>query len=181
MKLSLSKIKYILLLILISSFAAIEYDREAHKSTHKAINRLGKEKQLRAIGTGGGMMGDIYCIAGSFQFFHPVTQMEARQLLVDAVDVYLQEINSNKVVRPYLHEYPFPVKDIEIRVWIKNPDRPNVAADQIEYMSAINGVLCYDLPDKPGSYKNNLLHEETYEEAVQILQNQRKSNEIDIK
>ena len=45
--------------------------------------------------------------------------------------------------------------------------------DQIEYMVALTGDLYYDLPTEPGTHKRRLLHEETYAEAVKILQDQK--------
>ena len=97
------------------------YSHIARQITKQTILQLKKEKGLIAAGTGGGMMGDIYNMGISFDYFHPVNLKEARKLLVYVCQTYLHNINSNKEVRPYLHTYPFPVKNIEIRIWLLNP------------------------------------------------------------
>ncbi|MES2200189.1 MAG: hypothetical protein V4489_08490, partial [Chlamydiota bacterium] len=143
---------------------------------NKTIKKLAKEKNLRVMGIGGGMLGDIYKMSISFQLFHLADQMEARQLLVDAVSTYLQEINSNKTIRPYLHDYPFTAKNVQINIWIQNSDRSDVSSDQISYIIAMDGILEYSIPREPGVYKRNVFHEETYAEAVKILQEQKEKS-----
>ncbi|MES2200190.1 MAG: hypothetical protein V4489_08495 [Chlamydiota bacterium] len=174
-------VQCVLLLICMSSFSAMEYEDVANEITRKTIQKVAREKKMSAIGIGGGMLGDIYKMSISFQFFHPTTQMEARQLLVDVVSTYLQEINSNQKIRPYLHDYPFTAKNVQIDIWIKNPDRSDVAFNQIDYMVALSGELYYDLPIEPGTYKRRLLHKETYAEAVEILQDQKEKHESVLK
>ncbi|MBS0628415.1 MAG: hypothetical protein JSS09_09425, partial [Verrucomicrobia bacterium] len=146
--------------------------------TKKTIEKLSQEKQLRVIGTGGGMMGDIYKMSLSFQFFHQVNLEEARSLLVDVVDMYLKDINETKSIRPYLHNYPFTPKDIEIDIWIKNSDYSNVSHNQIDYIIATKGELHYHLPLEAGTYKRRLFHKETYEEGVQILQKEKDNSSV---
>ncbi|MES2199172.1 MAG: hypothetical protein V4489_03280 [Chlamydiota bacterium] len=169
-KIRMFKINFILLLVCMSSFSAVEYEGMADGVTRKTIKRLAQEKKLSAVGVGGGMLGDIYKMSISFQLFHSVDQMEARQLLVDVINIYLQDINSSKAIRPYLHDYPFMPKNVQINIWVQNPDRSDVAVNQIAYMVAVNGMLEYDLPRDPVTRDQRELLTETYAEAVKILQ-----------
>jgi hypothetical protein len=101
-------------------------------------------------------------MAMSFQYFQEVDVQEARELVVYAIKEYLTDINNNEKVRPYLHEYPFTAKNVEIRIWIYNPDRSELPRDKVCYTSSINGILEYYLSSDP--YQT--FYEETYEEAL---------------
>ncbi len=168
-------LKHLLTILLLINFSCSQpdpYDYEviADQITKQTILLLKKEKGLIAIGTGGGMMGDIYNMGISFQYFHPVNLEEARKLLVYACQTYLNNINSNKEVRPYLHNYPFSIKNIEIRIWLRQPNGDFLPPNELEYFCSLNGILSYEL----STYKQfdipPILLEETYEEALKILE-----------
>jgi len=100
-----------------------EYEKIANRITHQVAAKLKKEKDLQPVGTGGGMMHDIYMMALSFDYEKEVDLSKARELLVYVVDNYLSAINSNEEVRPYLHDYPFTAKNIQIRIWVPLIDK----------------------------------------------------------
>jgi hypothetical protein len=87
---------------------------------------------------------------------------------MSAIRKYLSEINSDEKIRPYLHQYPFTDKNIEIDFWIRNSDGSRVALDKIYYVSAINGILRYYTED-PEKFSRKLVHEESYEEALRFV------------
>lgn len=115
------------------------------------------------------MMHDIRMMAMSFHFYHEVDLEEARELLVYVVTEYLSAINSNEKVRPYLHNYPFATKNIEIRIWIYEPDGTYPPSDKIDYISSMNGLLEYYTCSDP----RQPIYEETYEEALQVIASQK--------
>jgi len=90
--------------------------------------------------------------------------------LVDSVEEYLSAINSNEKIRPYLHNYPFTAKNVEIVIYFHNPNGSNVASGKISIAAAKRGkVICYiDYPEK---YTIKTIHEETYEEALKLVRN----------
>ena len=144
------------------------YVKTAHAITANTAKKLEEQKKLYLIGTGGGMMHDIRMMAMGFQFFHEVDLKEARELVVYAVREYLSDINNNEEVRPYLRNYPFTAKNVEIQIWIYNPDGSDPSLEKIYYISAINGVLTYYL-DLPKTYSRKAICKETYEEALQKI------------
>ena len=180
---------FVFLIVLLSSCGFIEeaitnrnthvrdedYERIADKITSKFAKKMKAEKGLRCIGTGGGMMTDIQRMAISFQYFHEVNLDEARELLVSVVQEYLKAINGSKEVRPYLHEYPFRFEDIEIMIWIKEPNGNDVPLGKIAQITVSRGVVIYySYKYDPGnSYQT--LHRETYEEAVKIVNKEKVS------
>ncbi len=152
------------------------YATIANKITKQVALRLRQERNLQCAGTGGGMMSNIRMMAISFDFLHEVSLTEARQLLVYATTEYLNAINANKEIRPYLQNYPFTVNNIEVMIFIQKPDGQNVPPGKIVSMSSINSILSYDLLCEPGNYINKELCRETYEEALKIVQDEELAN-----
>ncbi len=153
------------------SFVDIDYENIANQITKRTAEKLEKEIGLVCIGTGGGMMGDIYHKAMSFHYYQEVDLKKARELLVYASQCYLSAINTDKKVRPYLHVYPFPIQNIEIDIWSKEPDGKNVPFDKIACFGVLNGVVKY-LLDRPNKTYITF-YKETYEEAVRIVEGER--------
>ena len=144
------------------------YSKLANKITASTALKLKKEKELYLIGTGGQMMDDIQMMAMSFEYFHQVDVKEGRKLLIFSIEMYLDAINNDNKIHPYLHEYPFTAKNVEIRIWCHNPDGSDVPSDKIYYISSIDGVLSFYIDD-PENYSRKTIHEETYEEALQAI------------
>jgi hypothetical protein len=153
------------------SYQSPHYVKLAHEITANTATKLEEQKRLYLIGTGGGMMHDIQAMHMSFQFFHEVDLQEARELIVYAVREYLSDINNNEEVRPYLHNYPFTAKNIEIHIWIYNPNGSDPSLDKIYYISAINGNINYYL-DLPETYSRKSICKESYEQALKLIRNE---------
>ena len=141
------------------------YVKLAHEITEKTAKELKMQKNLYLIGTGGQMMDDIQMMAMSFNYYQEVNLKTARELTIYVINEYLSAINSNKEVRPYLHEYPFTAKNVEIRIFVYNPDRSELPLEKIYCIECINGGLEYYARSNP----RQAIYEETYEEALQAI------------
>ncbi len=141
----------------------------ADRIINQTSNQLEKEKDLVCSGTGGQMMGDIQVMDISFQYFHLVNLEEARELLVYVIRTFLKNINDNKEIRPYLHNYPFTTKNIEITIWSYQPDGYEPAQGKIQCLALENGMLKYKLVAPSEFATWPILHKETYEEALKVL------------
>src|SRR3989344_2061400 len=130
-----------------SSFSQLlpDYEKIAHKITEKTAKKLEEEKKLYLVGTGRKMMNDIQAMDMSFYFYQEVDLKTARDLIVYVINEYLAAINNHKRIRPYLHEYPFTAKNVEIRIWIFEPNGSDPPLDKIYYISAVDGILTYYL------------------------------------
>ena len=153
-----------------------DYEHIARRVERGFIQKMKTERKLHCIGTGGGMMSNIQMMATSFQFFHEVNLEEARELVITTTLEYLKAINGSKEVRPYLEIYPFCPKNVEVMIWIKEPDGYDVPFDQIAQVTLSEGVISYySYKYDPGnSYQT--LHRETYEEALKIVNEQAKAS-----
>jgi hypothetical protein len=138
-----------------------DYEKIADKITEKTAEKLQVEKHLCLIGTGGQMMDDIQMMAMSFNYYQEVEIEKARMLIVYAVHDYLLEINNNNKIRPYLHNYPFNSKNVEIRIFVYNSDRSELPPEKIYCIECINGKIEYYTRLNP----RQAIHEESYEEA----------------
>ena len=156
------------------SCSSIEYESPryvqlAHKITNKTAKTLEKEKGVILVGRGGQMMNDIQMMAMSFDLYHEMSLEEARELIIFSVEKYLQDINENKEIKPFLHDDPFTAKNVEIRIWIWNSNKSTLSSKGICYLSVLKGKVSYysneSDPDTP-------MHRETYDEAIDIVNSQ---------
>ena len=138
------------------------------KITDSVAQKLLIKYNLHLIGTGAQMMNDIEMLAMDFYYYNEVDLQTARNLLVLAIQNYLDEINQNIEIRKYLKNYPFTAKNIEIGIHIFKPDGTKVPKDKIYYLSAINGILYYYLDD-PTHFSRILFHQETFDDALKII------------
>lgn len=145
-----------------------DYEKIADKITEKTAKKLKNQKNLVLIGTGGKMMNDIQAMDMSFNFYQEMDLKSSRELIIYVINEYLSAINSNNEVRPYLHEYPFTAKNIEIDIWFFQPDGTDLPLDKIYYVSAIDGILTYYL-DLPETHSRKAINKETYEEALRAI------------
>ncbi len=152
------------------------YETIANRITKQVALKLFQEKNLQCAGRGGGMMSNIRIMALGFDLLHEVTLTEARELTVYAITEYLKSINNSKEIRPYLQNYPFKLENIEIRIWIYKSDNKSVPLGKIDSISAVKGTLTYRIACGSQSYANRELCEETYEEALKIVEAEELAN-----
>jgi hypothetical protein len=147
-----------------------DYEALVDEVTTETAYQLMREDQLYIIGTGGGLMREIHRISMDFQCLQEMDLMQAREVLVSALEKYLSNINNSDKVRPYLHNYPFQIKDIEIAIFFMKPNRDDRPFNTIRVASASRGRLEYDAHGKKNPYSTYfIVCEETYEEAVEKL------------
>ncbi len=142
----------------------------ADQVTKHTANQLKKEKGLSLIAIGGPMMGDIQGMGADFEYFDLVNLQEARKLIVYASQCYLKNINSNKKIRPYLHNYPFDIKNISILIIVNHPETLSLEQQNICCISVFGGIISYKLESSARYAPLPLLKEETYAEALKIVE-----------
>lgn len=130
--------------------------------------KLKKEKELYPCGTGAQMMNEIQMLGLAFNYFKPIDIEEGRKLLIDSVDEFVAAVNADVEIRPYLGNYPFEPKNIDIRIFMKNRDGSQTERGLIRCISSIDGILEYDISD-PQTGRLRTIFKETYAEALQRL------------
>lgn len=143
----------------------------ANQITKKVARELFNEKELHPCGSGGQAMHEIQMLALSFDYYKPIDMAQGRQLVIAAVEKFLAEINANDRIRPYLGNYPFKPKNIEIRIFLKNSDGSETEPNQLTVVSAIEGVIKYKVRN-PDNTLFKIIYEEPYEEALRLAQSE---------
>lgn len=143
----------------------------ANQVRNETMIQLKKEKELYPIGVGDGIGEKIRMLAISFRYYKEVDIDEARELLLTAGTVFLKNINANEKIRPFLKNDPFGPENIEIRIFINNPNGSEVELGKLTVISLIDGILEYDVRN-PITERLTTFNEELFEEAVTKLSNQ---------
>ena len=147
------------------------YCKIIDRITHKYLKEYIIPQGLDCICIGGSMMGDIQAVALGFVSYKALNVDEARKLYVNIVEEYLHRVNCNEEVHPYLHNYPFTINNLEFTIRFSHPNGKRIADGHVALMFFIENrnLLFYKGYD---SNTDNfyLLHKESYEEALKIVQ-----------
>jgi hypothetical protein len=146
----------------------------AHRVQRQAAYQLRREKELIPCGTGSQMMGSIEMLALSFQYFKALPIEEGRRLAIDAKNTFLNVINSDEKIRPYLARYPFNANNVDIRIFFYQEDFKDVPLGFLKSLSAIDDHISYSVAVSNGSSSSKNF-KETYEEALKYLHQNNKS------
>lgn len=145
--------------------------------------KMKMEKGLIPCGIGSGMMHQIRMLALAFDYYKEIDIDEARELLIAAGSEFLKTINSNEKIRIFLDQYPFTPKNIEISIFLRNPDGSLTEPGKLTVASIINGILKYNIRSL-ATGQLEIVYKESYEEAIQkvrIKQEDQKRNEHPLK
>jgi len=130
----------------------------------KAAKFIEKEKGLKPCGTGAQMMYEVKMLALAFVYNQPIDIQQGRELLVYTVETFVAMINEDERIHSYLYNYPFRPKNVEIRIFINNPDNSSIEAGKLCIVSAIDDYCAYKIRNtKTGRLET--IYKETFQEA----------------
>lgn len=152
----------------------LDVKKQIESETAKSLESTYK---MQVCGTGGGAMYGVDSVMLAFDIKRPVTIEEARAIAVGSAELYLKNINKNKMIRPYLEEYPFTARGVELFFYVHSPNRNGEKKPIDSFVLSCGGNIKvprirYDVNDE-----NNRLVEvfrETYDEARERLNGIRK-------
>lgn len=98
---------------------------------------------------------------------------KARSLYIKLSEGLINKINSDKLIRPYLAEYPFNINDLDISLGY---DNPNHEKDAIVSILIYEGEIMYYLDD-PEGIRLKKIFTESYQDAKNIVLGGSYSNE----
>ncbi len=169
--------RFIFYLVMVFAFCSCEWNHpyqpsQKEKITNeimkKAAIKIREETGLIPCGTGGQMMHQIKMLYLGFNYHQSIDVNRARELLVKAVQDFASEINGDERIRSYLDKFPFEPKSIHIDLFVLDRKGKDFGEGKLCVATANNGVLTYRAHDSNKSYI--ILYQETYEEALQIVQ-----------
>ena len=90
----------------------------------KIARVLEKKYHVDPFGTSIAMPGGVVKKLGlDFQIIGPLSREEARKILIEISQKFLLFVNDDEAVRPFLVNYPFEIKNIDIGLFFVNKKR----------------------------------------------------------
>lgn len=169
------------ILLSLSSFLGFfedpPYCRMVNNITSSYNKTLKKKHGLRVIGSGGGMMYDVEEIGLHYVSDKRLNIQETRILFTDIVEGLLEKINADKKLRPFLHNYPFTIENLDISISFADASAQWISENfvALAFNNSQNKIVYEAYTPHPphkdslltGSFKS--LHEETYTEALRMI------------
>jgi len=142
-----------------------------------AALKIKNELGLIPCGTTGQMLNQIQMIGLLFDYHQPLTVEEGRELVIKAAEKLLQEINMNEQIHPYLVHFPFSSKNVVIKIYVQQPNGSGFGPDHVCVFSLRNAVIDYKIELSEPPFIQTI-HSETYEEALQLLNQADQSKKV---
>lgn len=146
-----------------------DYEVYVDRIIKNFAEEMQKELSLVCIGSGGRMSKNIEEVSVKFIAYREASIKEARELEIRAIERLLKSINTNEKIRPYLNEFPFKRKNLEISISFQNPDNTH-STTGVAFIYQIRGIIYYDRINLHSGRLEDLA-KETYEEALKVVTN----------
>ena len=148
---------------------------EAEKTVNHLISEieqmLTKKHPMRAIGIVVGMPGGIVKTLGiKFHIEGPLSKEDLRQILVNSTQNFVDYVNANQEIKPFLEKYPFEINNIDITLFLIDSSGKNIDHPEIGIAGIRNGKLYYRTLKYSEMPPGKTCVEESYEDTVKILQ-----------
>lgn len=168
---------WILIILTFSACASTQqHPSAAEKAADNAVDALEdiltKKYHMEAIGVNFSIpRGIIKKLGIHFNIRGPLSKEELRTILVYATQDFVDYVNADQKIQPFLEHKPFTFKNVDIILFVKKSngysriEHPNIGVAGI-----LKGRLWYDtivsINDMP---QDQTEEDETYEEALKIL------------
>ena len=141
-------------------------EKLANELIHKAAKEIEAQLGLYPFGDNAQMMYEIEKLGLAFQCYKPLTIEEGREYLIKSTEIFLDIINSDERIRPYLSNYPFRASNIRIEIYINNPDFSDLENGQLEIVESEDGKLVYKTRPLFKKKGFETVYNESFEEAL---------------
>jgi len=152
-----------------NQYVPAEYVVIAQQIRTDVAAKLSKRYNMQVIGVTGGLADCVNVLGLSFQIRGPLIKEELRRILVDCVEEFLIPINTNERLRPFLKNYPFTSKEIEIEIFIVDDTGRRVYDPEIMLAAEYHGIVEYRTADKNTEFGYKQEMEEDYQTALSIV------------
>ena len=145
-------------------FKISEKEKLVNKVEKNVVSNLQRQYGLIPFGSGGQMMYEIKKLRLIFKYPKPLTEEEAIELVIRAVDEYVFSINKEVALRQYLANYPFGPKNVEMTIYLQDSRGTSVQPEKFLLVEASDGfVTCEAKNPDMGGYR--IVFKESFEEA----------------
>lgn len=123
--------------------------------------------ELSPVFTHTGLLKNVEMIGVSYRFDEPVSIEEARCLAIDCASRYWDAFNANEAIRPYLANYPFGAKNVDVGVSFYRPDGSEVYYPAVHSVSVSEGYVLYYYLEEGKEWGFKEVVEKPFEEEAQ--------------
>lgn len=153
-----------------------QYVAEITRSFSKQIE---KDFDLKCVGNGGEMPYDVEVISVKFLSYRSATVEEARELEVKLTEKFVQVINAHEKIKPFLREYPFPSSRSHVTISFRDPRKKNSSVgNDVELVFQARNRIFYQAKNLDNPYLGKDIKDESYEEALRIVQGNLGKNDL---
>ncbi len=129
----------------------------ANQQMHAFVKEMFREKQLYVSGAGGSLMDDIKLLDIDFTSYdnQRLSVAEARKLIVEITEKFIDEINHNEKIRPYLSKFPVDCNNVVLAIsFYENPHK-RIPDEFVGRLLQEDGMIYYGYYDaKADRFKN---------------------------
>jgi hypothetical protein len=136
---------------------------------YKVSRKIYKETGLIPFGSGGQARKKVVMLHLAFQHYGPLDLGEGRELAIKATRELINAVNAETKLHPYLSNYPFDARNIEICIFVKDKDGRNLPSGKLSIIGAYRGTIEYRSHDA-SEPRSNLVWEESFEEALKKIE-----------
>lgn len=148
-----------------------ETSKTAMEIMDQTIQSLSLKYNIHACGFGMDEDKGFTYLEITFEVFRPLERDKARIMLIDCLDVFLKNINTNEKIKPHLKTHPFTFKNVGIVFYIADANNRDLVHPDICVAAARSSGIYYRTNDpETGRYKEK--YEETHEEALALIKKQ---------
>lgn len=144
-------------------------DQIAVKVINETAKTIEKKYKFHPIGTAMSGMGKFRSLGIEFQVRGALSKNEARKIIIDCIDKFLLNINSNEKLKPFLSNYPFKPENISIVLYIDDSFGRELFHPEVSIVGYADDRLTYKTLDPENEYRFKDSYDETYEEAFQLV------------
>lgn len=175
----MNKTKLIIFLLFICMFQNIDLkadeidkeDRIAIGINLEIVELFEKKYKLTLGGTQISGPREIKLMGLMFDLKQSLDKDEARKLIVETTEKYLEKINSNVEIRPYLSNYPYTLKNVTISIFLHDDKGELFYTPKIGVVSSSDGLIEYQRWTKIEDYYDIAEETELFEEAAKKVKN----------
>lgn len=128
-----------------------------------------RHEGLGLAGRGGRFMGEVERFDLHYMSKNSANISQARKIYVNATLRLIDQINSDTRIRPYLKDYPATTENVSISLRFEADPKVD---DMVESVHRHGSSIWY-IQWSDDSFKPIVVHEELYNEAVEIVQSQK--------
>lgn len=145
----------------------------AEKFMERMKIKLIKKHHFNFLGTYNGMFKTINLMGFIFELDRNVTKDEGRRIFIDCMNEFLDAINQDDSIRPYLAVYPFDFDHIDMTIYFNKEDQAELHHPNLGLITKMKNSIhyyTYDSESKRSDYKVD--EKESFEEALKIVNGQ---------